>query len=347
MSTRLIFGSIGIICCLVMCIITIYHHYAQYISSISQRKSQSSRNLKLMTLFGFDSVKMLDRLTTATAIVYILHGFGIALRSFHIYRSTIACWHAVNVSLLLFSTTKIFLYSVLIIRVDVSFGGTHHGYSRKYLIYPYLIFVCILYVIQIFRFLLKAIVIRDWAFYDAENDICISQLPAGDLLYAFVFDFTNSILCLVLFIKPIRKLLTSNSNQSHQKNNKFANLIIKYVILVSITITSSWIFTFISIFVHWWSDLWYIDNTINVFCLFGLASVHSNVYDVIFSCCHKGCLLCSGLYKFTNPMPDEIDTKSEIKDTKSVSNLSSDTDIKIQQTTSSNNINVTKSESSI
>eukprot|EP01084_Bolivina_argentea_P005807 10957_1 len=302
MSTvNLLIASFGIICCFIISFVIIYNW-------IKTHKTITHLLLLILTYMA--------------ALSYLSHSILVTSRRLMLYSSWKECYLILIISYQLLVFQKTFLFFVFILRVDLSYSETALAFSRKFVIYPYSIFVLIQFIFFSW-YTMRGLIVFDYQSqsiytYDTKQDLCVASYPFMSTVNLLLVDIINDILCLFLFVRPMYKMLSISNDigTNLHTDEDLADLIIKCIILVSITLGSSLIFS-IMLSLPLIPDLWYIDDTINVFCLFGISNINHKIYFKLFGYCHNICLKCSGLYKFSNPMPpimiQQIASKSNTK----------------------------------
>lgn len=136
----------------------------------------------------------------------------------------IECFWAVKLGSIAYQIAKGFIYCLFILRLDIAYHGSQFAYKRSKL-HAFLLFL-VLYTISLV--LLAIVTVEGKAhFYNISiferksqkqssvtgiNDhyICETVIPLYLLAYMVIMDITFSIICMYLFIHPLKKILAQN-----------------------------------------------------------------------------------------------------------------------------------------
>ena len=140
-SLNLVIGSFGLIFNLLIISVIIYDTIISYRKTKNMHNKSDSEKDGQKLLCCINS-KLLNKVTQICAISYLLHSICITIRRLNIYNSVHQCYIAQYVSMQFIYLSKFSLWLILILRIDVSFGGTIYQYSGKYVIYPICIWLC-------------------------------------------------------------------------------------------------------------------------------------------------------------------------------------------------------------
>ena len=128
-----------------------------------------------------------------------------------------------SIGVIFLHTAKVAIYCIFILRVETSFKGSVYEYSPKFI--GCLFFsLFIVYMVDIFGDIFAT---NGYWIYNKEYDIYWCQLNAATwgLGFTVLVDLFFSIVCLVLFTKPIKHLMKQiNSKELQMLNTKYSIL---------------------------------------------------------------------------------------------------------------------------
>eukprot|EP01084_Bolivina_argentea_P163779 284866_1 len=177
--------------------------------------------------------------------------------------------------------TKLCIYNVIIVRLQISFSGSVYQYNYKVFIcgYSFVNIICIICIIGSIFDVESLHFITGW---------CLFIIPTWIILLPCCMDIICSICTLYLFIKPLRSVLHNNTSETQKSNisaSEISELITKIILLTIAAVLSNlfggifFAITDIAIFT-------YLDTVINPICLVLMENVNKDIYQKICKCCH-------------------------------------------------------------
>eukprot|EP01083_Nonionella_stella_P007013 20297_1 len=232
------------------------------------------------------SIKLLFIMPLLCYFCYLTTGIGSLLSVFAIESCNTASSIATNSYL----TGKCLMYFVFILRLHTVYSHSTFSYNTKILII--LFAITVVYWISIL--IINVLTIEFDVLYDVNGrKMCTAYTDPTWMMVASAYDIIVSILCCVLFIRP---LLILNKHEEHETSMLF-QLVLKYVILTAIAVITTFII-FVFIFLLKYPTLITIDIVINCICIFFFNKRYIKYYEVM--CCGAiKCLqgLCNALSK--------------------------------------------------
>eukprot|EP01084_Bolivina_argentea_P164951 286686_1 len=237
--------------------------------------------------------------------------------------------------------TKLCIYNVIIIRLQIAFAGSAYAYNPTLLSIAYCIVnsTCILCIIAS---------IFDVDSIHFETGWCLFIIPTWIILLPCVLDIVCSAFAMYLFIKPLKYILKKQlSNNIGNKQSahviKISQLITKLILLSIIAVISN-LFGGIFFAVTDIAIFTYLDTVINPICLILMENVNKDIYKLFCKCCHVK-LHAIVHYKNdiikTNAFQCSVDKPSN-SDKVSKSKLSDDLSPDSNEIISDNTTNITK-----
>ena len=176
--------------------------------------------------------------------------------------------------------TKLFIYLVIVLRLQMSFWGSIYQYNRNMML-SYLLFVVIICLICIIG-----------SFIDVKSKAmdggwCLFIIPTWLILLPCAMDVICIIISVLLFIKPLRKIINNVyiEDCNNHKNIGIAMLMTKYIwlsmIAVFSNIASALLFSITDI-----AFLMYFDTLINPLCLVLMERSNQDIYLFCCKYCH-------------------------------------------------------------
>eukprot|EP01084_Bolivina_argentea_P163780 284870_1 len=131
--------------------------------------------------------------------------------------------------------TKLCIYNVLIVRLQISFSGSVYEYNHKILFsaYCFVNIICIVCIIGSIFDVESLHFITGW---------CLFIIPTWIILLPCCLDIICSLFALYLFIKPLKYILMHNSSENKKQNIriiKISQLITKLILLTIIAVLSN------------------------------------------------------------------------------------------------------------
>ena len=265
--------------------------------------------------------RILLTMTNITLVVFLIHSASVAPIRLDIHpQSKSFCQYLTTINSVLYHTSRISLYAILICRVHVAFDGSCYEYNKKFIIYPLYIFT-----ISFFIFAITCDILFVEGYYDDEIGACVPHFVLWGLLASFAIDITMCIITLILFIKPLIKLnkiaqiensiqmtdspssdlpaspeaitqdtsVNSVNNTATKKDNSLGALILRYALLVMVSIGSTLMFFGVVIVWKGMSDVTApIDDAINVWCIILINKANKKVYKKLCYTCHGAMKTC-------------------------------------------------------
>ena len=181
--------------------------------------------------------------------------------------------------LIVYHLGRFMLYLVWITQIHKSYKGSSYAYSTRFIIAP-------MYILNIV-FIVVCVSFLDfyWLRSHSENGLwCIVEYEWGMLILVALFDVFFSVSTLILFIRPLTKIIKQgqSGSKAEQKDvSKFVHIIAKKTILISITIASSNIFVPFEFF---GIPLVPVDDAVNSICVILMLHLYKDLYK---RCCGK------------------------------------------------------------
>eukprot|EP01084_Bolivina_argentea_P129587 228852_1 len=155
------------------------------------------------------------RLTYLYIIFVYIHSFSLVLSQTTLYGITDSngCWIKININAQLNQTVKSILYCLLITRLMASYANTTHQYSLRKVIIPFYIFIGLHYIYSI---VVNFFIGNDTYPYDPNLINSCAYAPddseKGRIYVPMILmDIIMSIICLILFLRPLHKLLKNTA----------------------------------------------------------------------------------------------------------------------------------------
>lgn len=272
-------------------------------------------------------------------LFYGLHVASMLFRDLH-YVILFSCEFGVRLVGAMWCLSKASLWTLLILRLQVSFADSELVYSTKKVIIPMLSYICfyVLVISTLGFFYTQGSNTNDHSsdgsdseFNTSKSDIrCVWEYPIWALILTLVSDMIVSVVCLCLFVRPLlvmmneAKEVIGDPNDSRADENSYINnnsdarmwfLIKKYVILVSIAVVTTFI-ALITLFLDANNALnaiicnicFDLDAIINVACVILMNAIHGRLYIKLCWICDT----CINVDKITAPLQSRISTSAKI-----------------------------------
>lgn len=316
---NIIIGSIGVICTVLIIIaITVDIINRRKTKQAKRKHSDQKESKPGETKYG-DCILL--NMTNITLIVFLIHSASVAPIRLDVHpQSHSFCKYLTTINSVLYHTSRISLYAILICRVHVAFNGSCYEYNKKLIIYPLYVFV-----ISFFIFAIVADIFFVDAYYDNDIGACVPHFALWGLLTSFAIDITMCIITLILFIRPLVKLnkiaqiensiqmtdspssdlpespeamtqdisVTSVNSSTTKRDNSLGALILRYALLVIISIGSTLMFFGVVIMWKGMSDVTApIDDAINVWCIILINKANKKIYKKLCYTCHGAMKTC-------------------------------------------------------
>ena len=217
----------------------------------------------------------------------------------------------------IFHFSRFCMYITFITRLHIVYGKSYYGYSFKKTLLP-------IYIILIL--FIGSALFLDNIYYNSKwnNDTlsCKAKFPLWGVIISLVFDVLLSTVSIFLFAYPLFKLLKSmkvreteiigdqvkviKSNTEDLIDHKFANILVKNSLLVSIAIISLQIVYIVVII----SGIFLsnIDSLVVFICLVLMFKIHINAYNILCrNTCHKCCKIYFSAVFIHEPYSYDLD----------------------------------------
>ena len=183
--------------------------------------------------------------------------------------------------------SKSLIYYIYVLRLKIAYKDSAYQYSKRVI---YSLFIAITLYILFTIFIGFAAVRGGWI-YDAHEDIYWCQIYGKMWVAAIVgfFDTTIQILCLVLFIKPLRHILKA----SEDGNNGGLIYVVIKVNVLSITAISTTLLYNVALLFEGGAMFVGIDGGINLLCIMLMSSDYKYYYKLICKPCHESLEKCN------------------------------------------------------
>lgn len=254
---------------------------------LNDKQRKRRKNSLLQTTIRW--TKIGKTFTYLGLLFYIFQTLTITIQPFEPARSDESCdiWEFFATAF--YHWSKSCLYALFIARLQIGFSNSAHSYSKQKIIYP-------LYIL-LFIYVIVA-TIADYtdvhSTWNNETKSCEPEWAVWGLLLTVGCDLFFTIICLVLFTRPLCKLAEYSKQEKNPGNaRKFEVVVRKYSTLVSIAVISSIVMLFVAAGIDS-SDitqatvlqtLIMMDNFINVCCMFLLSSTHNKLYGSLCKLC--------------------------------------------------------------
>ena len=276
-------------------IIVIFHcimTYIHYKRNKIQREMCNNTNVK-HTKSENKKYKVINNIMIILIIVFtflyqiqcLLGFFGINYQWFGLIPD---CGYFVNLLTIWWHSSKFCIYYTFLIRIKLVFNNTAYEYSPK-ILYTLTSMITLLWIYGIFGDMTE--IYGSYQYIKSENTYwCQSNLAMFGLIFMGFLDSILSVFCLVLFIKPLIKIL---KNASRQKTTlKLQNFVIRYFLLAFISIVSTAILMIFSIFFKL-AAFAAIDVDINIICVLFMSSYYQKYYYMFCGSCHSTIAKCN------------------------------------------------------
>eukprot|EP01084_Bolivina_argentea_P040467 74790_1 len=307
-----IFRTIGILELLFMSMIIMYdfYHSMKAAQNITTNNTKKTKWMKCLHLF-----------THSYVIFCYMYSFNIVLTQNNAYNITDSqgCSIRISVNVVIFQTGKFNLYLLLITRLCASYSGSAHQYSMKLVIIPFYS-SCALWYIYCWYIFVSSNTWYDIQYNASLIDSCEFIAHIIPMAAWHLSDLILSIILLILFLKPLHKLLkNSRTCAPNTTNKRFISLIVRTSVLTSWAIVS----TFCSVLLYVVANSYVVlllDNIINVISVILMKSQNRIIYETICGKCNECCLCLCCSYCNTS---DEVKLSNVIQQNKSNSTVNS------------------------
>ena len=197
-------------------------------------------------------------------------------------------WHYANIA----------TYLIFLFRAQVAFKNSKYEWSNS-VIYGTFIFIILFFITSTIGDFIE---IRGKWQYDNKYTniyICNAMYAQWGIFVNAFFDSIVSLICLYLFVKPLRLLIESRrrvsgahekvSYENRERQIKLSNLTVKLSLLTFITISSTF---FLFSFILFWGlgGFAALDGVINCVCLMLMEKFYSQYYNVFCATPHRFCM---------------------------------------------------------
>eukprot|EP01083_Nonionella_stella_P096647 271742_1 len=201
--------------------------------------------------------------------------------------------------------TKFCVYLLFITRIYCCFMSSAYGYSIRLFIglYTYLFIYLVIASLNDFYFI--------DATWDQSQHLCKLSVPFVSVLFTFFVDISLSALSIVLFIRPLYRIM----HVSNCIDASFVNVAIKKCILVFIALLSTMIAVVLLMTTR--IALLQLNDLINLLCILFMFKIHYKWYQNICGrICHKRiAVLLGSSQRFTHKLMINFEESINPKDT--------------------------------
>eukprot|EP01084_Bolivina_argentea_P151475 264378_1 len=189
------------------------------------------------------------------------------------------CGLFTNVAVIWWHCAKYSMYYIFLLRLKIAFDGS--AYEYKKILYGLTIFLAVSWIFAIFGAITE--IYGEYIYVPSEDSYwCQCHLALFGVVIAGVGDMLFSVFCLVLFIKPLFKILKSTQDD----DTELENFVIKYFLLTFIAISSTAIWTVLAMLFQLGS-LAGIDMCINGMCILLMDKSYKRYYALLCKPCHQ------------------------------------------------------------
>ena len=216
---------------------------------------------------------------------YCIQGAHYVVNAWSLYPASFSCDAIEKISVILYHLGKTFLYSVLVLRIKIAFHGSTYMNDGSCVRYSVLLITLLLLSFLLITMVGDAMYITGSRLqFDGASYCLLDAMPLWGLILFGVFDVVLSLLCVVVFIYPLRLMSSAHSDA------KITDLIGKYATLSSVAIGST-LLVLLTVSVSGMGWLSLMDNVVNSACLLFMSSWYRNMYARVrrLLCCGSCC----------------------------------------------------------
>jgi len=266
----------------------------------SRNASKSSRDL---ITSGTRRLRQCCHLATLlTLLTYCCQGGHYVVNAWSIYPSHWSCDVIEKISVMLYHLAKVGVYTILVLRVKIAFHGSTYmndGGIVQYTVYVIDFLLASFFVVAMVGDILE-ITGTLWTLHgdDTLYYCLLDELAIWGIVFFGVLDFVLSVLCVAVFIYPLKLMLREHSNP------KIIDLIEKYAALSSIAVFSTFcVVLLVAVMEMGVLSLW--DNVVNSVCILFMSSWYQKWYWRIKSVLCKVCCC-------RNPVAVEVENEKKM-----------------------------------
>eukprot|EP01084_Bolivina_argentea_P267360 453815_1 len=146
---------------------------------------------------------LLISITIVALLCYLFHSTSVSLIHANIYPpNDLFCTWLARINTAIYHCTRCTFYTVLIIRVYLSFNNSIYKYNVR-------LIICLFIIVSLwwtFAMIGDLIIDGIGGYYSNDINSCQPIFQMYGIIMSGLVDFTLSIICLILFIKPLIKL---------------------------------------------------------------------------------------------------------------------------------------------
>eukprot|EP01084_Bolivina_argentea_P262015 442987_1 len=255
-------------------------------SNSSTKRTFTTTTIQKSQMQKYKSINTV--VTIALMIFTMLFQIHVALGMFSALEH---CGYFANVVSIWWHSSKCCIYYTFVLRMKMVFNNSAYAYSNKLLI-SLTAGITVFWMYALFGDLTE--IYGTYEYVASENSFwCQVHLAIFGIIITGIVDSFLSIVCLILFVKPLICILKETGTSCTSKNVK--NVVIKYFLLSFVQIASTAIFVICALFKL--GTLAAIDVDINLLCILLMSSVHQKHYYFLCNPCHSIIERCQA--KFT------------------------------------------------
>mmetsp|Transcript_25811 Transcript_25811/g.42168 ORF Transcript_25811/g.42168 Transcript_25811/m.42168 type:complete len:400 (+) Transcript_25811:34-1233(+) len=247
----------------------------------STHKSACTKNTQVALTFVAD-------ITTLVAIVF---GFLATIISLVNYlRAAKQERHCLSLTIaqnIAWIVTKLCIYQVIIVRMQLAFWGSEHEYNRWVMLTAYIVvtLICVACIAGSFTDVQSIHFMEGW---------CLFIIPTWLILLPCALDLCSCVFLLFFFMRPLKQML-AKVNLKERRGSR-VTFSMKFALSVSQLITKLVLLSIISVLSNLVGGIMFavtdialgsfIDTLINPICLVLMEAAHVDVYRKLCTCCH-------------------------------------------------------------
>eukprot|EP01084_Bolivina_argentea_P022299 41436_1 len=232
-------------------------------------KKNLTRSEKRMTRY----VYLEKLLTTFIQIIFLIFLIIFASNFFGFFENK--CNLMAKVATSIWSTARFSLYYLLVLRIKIAFGNSLFGYRNRTFI-MLLVWITFCFMCQIWSAVVEIT-------GEKRDGFCQIYCPYVAIFMALAADGPISVICLILFIKPLIYIIKNSGNSEKE----FANTAFKCTLLAVLAVISSGLWFLTQIFIPTGGILSAVDSVINTLCVALMDKSCEYVYGILCKPCTK------------------------------------------------------------
>lgn len=263
---------------IIMLIITSVYLYdfSRFARKMVHSRKSSTKSSRDIITSGTRRFRQCCHLATlCTLITYCLQGGHYVLNAWSVYPDSWSCDIIEKISVMLYHLGKTFVYTILILRVKIAFHGSTYmtdGGIVQYGVYMIDFLLISFFIVAMVGDVME---ITGTLWYLNEADglyyCLLDEMATWGIVFFGVLDFVLSVLCVSVFIYPLRIMLKSHSDP------KIIDLIEKYAALSTIAVLSTFcVVLIVAVMETGVLSLW--DNVVNSVCILFMSSWYQKSY---------------------------------------------------------------------